>query len=202
MKRAWTNTIGVGGPLAAAALLAIAATASAGPLITVDENGNGSMDFAPVAGVFPVPATFAPDPGPGGLALALTYDLTSLPGIVPGDVLIMEPDGNFSDVIRFNPAGNVDHPNDFQSLVFYSDNLDGADAFADTGLPTALYTNVRVITEVGEEGFNFADYTPGPDDPGFVPGWDVTYHFISDIPAPGSAAIVGLCGLAGLRRRR
>lgn len=53
------------------------------------------------------------DPGPGGLASALTYSgLGNPPSLVAGDVLVFEPGiGNtLSDVIRFNPANTGGSP--------------------------------------------------------------------------------------------
>src|SRR5262249_36616281 len=88
--------------------------------ITVDEAGNGSI--IGFAGLAPLPSALLADPGPGGLAAALTYGLLNPPGLVAGDVLIVEPvAGGLSDLIRFNPNQNGG------SLVFYSDpELPGA----------------------------------------------------------------------------
>src|SRR6516165_8324985 len=73
------------------------------PLITVDERGSGSLLF-PGAPPIPTHGVLAVDPGPGGLAAALTYNLLGPPGLVAGDVFLLE--GTVvSDVIRFNPAG-------------------------------------------------------------------------------------------------
>jgi hypothetical protein len=61
--------------------------------VTVDENGNGIGTLGP--------GFLAPDPGPGGLASVLTYDL-SFP-VVSGDVFLQDgPGGPILDVIRFN----------------------------------------------------------------------------------------------------
>jgi len=173
--------------------------------ITVDEFGNGSL--AIFGNTFNMPGVLAPDPGPGGLASALTYNLLGPPSLIAGDVILLEPGtGEISDIIRFNPANPLNgYP---ASLVFYSDNADGVGATADTGFPGALYTNVIRIPEVGPEGHNGADYTPGPDNPGFVAGFAVTYHVVSDVPEPGSVALfVGLgvsslIAFRGMRRRK
>ena len=93
--------------------------------IAVDEAGNGSI--IGFAGLAPLPSALLPDPGPGGLAAALTYGLLNPPGLVAGDVIITEPgapSGTLSDLIRFNPNQNGG------SLVFYSDpELPGAPAY-------------------------------------------------------------------------
>src|SRR5690348_13331829 len=95
------------------------------PLITVDENGNGTLLFP---GGVPIPThgVLAADPGPGGLSSVLTYNLLGPPSLVAGDVLLTDG-GGLQDVIRFNPAGtgNPAYP---ASLLFYSDNLDGFDS--------------------------------------------------------------------------
>ena len=196
--------------LIAASLLALSAAfpnASAqaqqvaNPLITADENGNGTLLFpggAPIA----MPFSLTNNLGPGGLPNALTYNLLGPPGLVIGDVVLSENVGELlvpSDVVRFLFVGDV------ASFIFYSDNGDGADALADTGLPTALLANNVTIPEVGPEGDNGAFYTPTANQPGFVPGFNVTYHFISDsaVPEPATWAmmLVGF-GAIGFALRR
>ncbi len=174
---------------------------------TVDEDGHGSL-VNPLSGLFNLPSSMAADPGPGGLSSALTYNLLNPPNLVTGDVLLLEPGSEeISEIIRFNSNG---------TLVFYSDNTEGADALADTGFPTLFSTNVVRISEVGGEGSNGAFYTPGSSQPGFVPRtlFPVSYHFISDanssvVPEPGSLAFLAGLGSVGslfvvsrMKRRR
>jgi hypothetical protein len=163
-------------------------------VINVDERGNGTING--FLGLQPLPSSIAPDPGPGGLAAALTYNLLNPPGLVAGDLLLLEPgnpNGVLSDLIRFNPQQNGG------SLVFYSDNLDGSTELADTGFPTAQYTNVLTLTEVGSEGINGFTYTPTAGQPGFVAGAavPVTYVIASDVAAPEPSGLA-LCGTAAL----
>jgi hypothetical protein len=173
--------------------------------ISVDESGNGSL--VGFLGAQTLPASQTQDPGPGGLANALTYGLINPPGLVAGDLILAEPgsaNGALSDLIRFNPNQNGG------SLVFYSDLELPRNALADIGFPTSLYTNVLTLSEAGPEtGPNGIVYTPTAGQPGFVAGAavPVTYTINSDpAPEPSSLAlltIAGLtCGAVALARRR
>ena len=188
--------------------LGLAASASAAAitpvLITIDENGNGTFQLS-TATAISLPGVMQADTGPGGLASALTYNLQGPPALVAGDVFMSEPGVDaLSDIIRFNPAGTgtPDYP---ASLVFYSDNSDGVTALADTGFPTSFYTNTVTIPEVGSEGATGAVYTPNSDQPGFVPGFLVTYDITSDsstVPEPASISLIALAGGALLAGKR
>ncbi len=154
-----------------------------------------------------MPGVLAPDPGPGGLASVLTYDMLGPPSLVAGDVLLLEAIGGpFLDVIRFNPAGTGGNPTYHASVLFYSDNIDGADSLGDTpSPPRAFYTNILTLLEVGGEGHNGVVYTPVAGQPGFVDGFVVTYNITSDsaaVPEPSSLMLLGTGLLAGVRRWR
>lgn len=176
--------------------------------ITVDENGHGTLSFQ---GGPPIPTTgvLAPDPGPGGLSAVLAYNLLGPPSLTAGDVLLTDS-GNVLDVVRFNPAGTGGNPSYPASLLFYSDNVPTSDALGDTtGPPNGLYSNSIIIPELGNESNNGAIYTPLSGQPGFVPGFRVTYDLISDgkgaaVPEPNSLMLLGsgLTGLAILVRRK
>jgi hypothetical protein len=185
------------------ALLLFTGMALADPLITFDENGNGTALF--LGGpLLPFPGVLAADPGPGGLLSALTYNLQGPPSLIAGDLIILEPGAGVSDIIRFNPAGTGGVPAYPASVVFYSDILDGGVDLADTGFPTSLYTNVVTVTEAGPEGSNGFLYTPNSDQPGFVPGFTVSYNIMSDsgVPEPASAALMLVAAGSFLAGRR
>jgi hypothetical protein len=119
---------------------------------------------------------------------------------VQGDLLIIEPlTGLISDVIRFNGDG---------TLIFYSDNSDGVEDLADTGLPTAFYTNIFQLTETSlTGGGSGVVYNTVPGLPGADGNRDVSILYIiqSDSPAaePMASFLVfgGLAVLAVLRFR-
>jgi hypothetical protein len=199
-----------------AALLAVAALALAtgnpvfaqNPAIaySFDEFGHGFVTSTGIT--LPYPGVLRNDPGPGGLPLALTYTLVGVPNVVAGDVLVLEPGGGLSDLIRFNAAGTGGDPGYPPSLVFYSDDFDGSRYPLTSGIPTRIYSNVLSVQEItlgpGVEG---VIYTPSAGQPGFIPGFSVRYTLISNVPEPGSLVLGGLVSVIGLalvrfRRRR
>jgi hypothetical protein len=168
--------------------------------ITVDENGNGTLTNTD--GFFAnLPFAMAADPGPGGLASVARYGLLNPPGLVGGDVVLLDS-AVTGDLLRFDPAVNGG------SLFFYSDLDGGVDALADKGMPSLLNTNVVRLSEgaLAGGGFGFV-YTPVAGQPGFVTGagGPVVYTLISDaVPEPASIIITssGLALLFLLRRWR
>jgi hypothetical protein len=174
------------------------------PLIPVYENGVGSLNFP---GGNPIPLRCVPtsDPGPGGLSNALTCNLLGPPSLVAGDLMLQETVGGpLSDIIRFNPAGTG--PGYPASLVFYSDTGDELPApLADTGLPTAFYANTFTALETTlPGGLSGIIYTPTATQPGFVPGFSVTYQIVSDVPEPATVSLFLVAGgvlLMGSRLR-
>jgi hypothetical protein len=195
------------GGLLSALLLSSAFAQGFSVTITVDENGsNGTVSNT--NGFFStLPVSRVQDPGPGGLAAALTYNLLNPPGLTAGDLILVEPGGTgtVSDIIRYNPQQNGG------SLVFYSDKTPGDTPpdLADIGFPTALYANTLLVTEVGAEGNNGLRYTPTAGQPGFVAGagGPVTYLISSDVPEPSSilllVTVIGIVSYrVGWHRRR
>jgi hypothetical protein len=190
------------GSLVSALLLSSAYAQGFSITITVDENGNGT--FTNTGGFLsPLPGVLAPDPGPGGLPVALTYDLLNPPGLVAGDLLLFEPAGAgttglLSEIVRFNLSSPT--RGGTGSLVFYSDSTDSGLDLADTGFPTALYTNALNATEIGPEGANGFTYTPTAGQPGFVAGaaGPVSYVLKSDSPVPEPSTLIPLAGICGI----
>ena len=183
---------------------------SSGPItIRVDENCHGNATGSIIT---PLPCGFFADPGPGGLLGAMTYGLPSFGGsYTPGDLIIQEAGEGVSDIIRFNALSPFPPIFNLGSLVFYSDNQDGAEDLADIGFPLSGYTNVVFLVESGPEGGpNGVTYTPLPGQPGFNPDFpSITYQIISDAaPEPGSiglvlaGAVLVLAGKVRARRKR
>ena len=177
--------------------------------ITVDENGHGTYNYS--GGEPPLYGSLQPDPGPGAMFPALTYSIPGPPGASPppgvvGDVMVMEsggwPDSPLGDWIRFNPGNENDCSGGVQvyveCLVFYS-AAPPFDSLADVPAPPAGMYPTHITLSEGANGELV--YTPLAGQPGFVPDFDTTYTFISDVPEPGSLAIFG-SGLALLALRR
>ena len=192
-------------PLAACLLLAGGISAQAqNPntlLVVIDENGNGTLGL-PSSGLTTLTGFLSSDPGPGGLSNVLTYTLP-FAGL-PGDILLVDSDPagavSVQDILRFNGDGTV---------RFYSDNSNGSDSPADSGLPTGRFQNTFPLPEVGPEGSNGSFYIPTSGQPGYDPVIHPVYRFVSDSPVPETSSGVGLgvlLGLAGLtvflRRRK
>jgi hypothetical protein len=165
-----------------------------------DENCHGTLTNSNNLSA-PLPCSFQADPGPGGLPAALFYDLLTPPGLVGGDLVVLENADLISDIIRWDPTIGTG------GMFVYSDISDLSDGdLADTGFPGGLNTNLVRLFEVGPEGDNGITYTPTQGQPGFVAGaaGPVTYIFISDapVPEPASAGLILLGGATVFFARR
>lgn len=177
--------------------------------ITFDEFGNGSYVQNGLPTVHTVTGSLVPDPTEpvgGRIVQVLAYALPE--PVVAGTVIIPEPTGGISDVLRFTDAtGRLTGVTDPLTtiMIFYSDLPEPGEIDfppADTGFPTNLTAGNVVTgpTEIGPEGgFNFFVYLPGADYPA-----NNRYIGISDIAEPASLALLGaaLVGFGVVRRRR
>jgi hypothetical protein len=165
------------------------------PVITVDENGNGTYTFGGTT------TTLFSTTG-----LDLNSGLTSLIYVLPfvpvaGDVILTDTTGVPTDVFRFDGSNKL--------FVFSDISLtDPADATADVGIPTTFLPNALFLVEAGPEaGPNgYLGYNPGFTGPG-ANSAGATFNFISDqvVPEPGSMALLasglGIFGFRCWRRR-
>ena len=153
-----------------------------GPFVlNFDELGNMTLNGNPGP-----PGVLQPDPSSG--LLALSYQLP-FPGN-PGDILLIDPQ-NFlvSDLIRFLGNGQ---------LFFYSlkDDNSPPDPADVPVLPNPINPNIAFFEQGGIEINNgLFNYVPGPGGIGGDPS-NPTYNFLSDVPEPASAVLLGL-GLLG-----
>jgi hypothetical protein len=166
--------------------------------ITFDENGNYDSFFTG--------SGMSPDPTGGINGNVLIFTLPA--PVLGGDIRIWEEGSNntvLSDVLRFyfidpNGQANFSTTSDLADhMIFYSDNADGAEALADTGLPGNLLT-------VFQDGGGAPEYiNPATGNTEFL--YAGFYHGISDygtpIPEPSTFLLLGagLAGLGIIRRR-
>ena len=195
-----------GAVVLSAAVVGVAQAQGFNPLITVDEDGHGTQQF-PGQPTITMPGVLRADPGPGGLASALTYNLLGPPALTAGDLLIFL-NGGRDDLVRFNPAGTGGVANYPASLVFYSSNLHGGiDSLADTATPPRfLYANTASANESNGQVF----YNPLRGQPGFISGFNVAYLITSPVgpaslvpePATWAMLILGVAMIGAAARRR
>jgi hypothetical protein len=72
--------------------------------------------------------------------------------VAAGDVIVLEPAGNLSEVLRFP---DIDGSGYTPLMMLFSDYDDGVDAPADVGLPDFFQHNLGRTVEAGDETFNF-----------------------------------------------
>lgn len=199
--------------LAVLGSLSLALHASALITLTVDERGNGDWDGSPL---FPA-ATLSPDPGPGGLASALTFYMgnanppfgQTIGTATTGDLLVLAPGSStLLELIRFRPGSIFPVPSP-SAFVWYSAPGPVPFSLADTGFPSAQNANRSILLDPGySSGLRIIQYTPTPGQPGFVndlanPGNAlVKYQFLSQVPEPATAALAGTFALLLLVARR
>jgi hypothetical protein len=156
-------------------------------IVNVFENGTltYSINGGPLVTVH---AVFERDPTAGEDArLVPTFRVADQAmRVMQGDLILDEPEGGISDVLRFL---NPNAPRGPSELLFYSDveNGEAATTF-EVGLPLTKLANFHNETETGPpDGNNGFTYTPTPGQPGYflsVPN-NITYIIHSDsIGAP------------------
>ena len=95
-----------------------------------------------------LPCDFIPDPLSGIVVPTFTLPFP----VAAGDVIVLEPQGNLSEVLRFP---DIDGSGYTPLVMLFSDIEDGADAPADVGLPDSFQHNLGRTTEIGDETFNY-----------------------------------------------
>jgi hypothetical protein len=158
------------------------------------ENGLGTFNTG-VGGNIPLQATLTAGPI-AGVMNVLTFNEGDY-GVKGhlGDLDVLDPMGQESDIIRWDGAGHV---------YFFS--LTGGNDGADTGLPNNRFLTFDTVTEDAKGN---AQYTPKQDGPGFDANVMPVYSLNSAAvpsPEPGTWLFVatGCVGLLGYdwRRRR
>ncbi|MGA2679351.1 MAG: PEP-CTERM sorting domain-containing protein [Sedimentisphaerales bacterium] len=169
--------------------------------ISFDENGHGDVDGTKLVWGMGIP----PQAGEYDQYATLYYELPNT--VVEGDLVIYETlQGPYSDVLRFVNVGST---TPIGRVYVYSDNSDGVDALADTGIPGTLISTLDARNEQGtENGWNGLVYTAyyisegQYYSPGYMEGETVTYNFTSDVPEPATICLLSIGALGLLRNRR
>ena len=181
-----------------AVLFALAASANtlravSLPTFSIHEDGQGKLLLPPLfgGGVIPIPGVLMSDPGPGGLTSALAFTAHPLRAPFPeGDVVLMDANGDVSDILRFDTA----NPDGSQLIFFYSNDHRGL--LADTGLPSLMYDNTVIIQE-NPSGPTI--YTPKAGQPGFSSDSPLGNSFrIFSTPDTGSTLLMLGAAVAAL----
>ena len=153
--------------------------------VTLDENGHGNMEGFAFSGIVGL------DPGPNGGAALIYPSPVGVPFEV-GDVLLVEPGGSPTELLRFTANQTS------QVIALYS-NPDSSVDLADTGwFPSQFQPNLLTlpVTALGG-GATGCIYTPTPGQPGYVSlsPRPMRYNVIADVPEPSTALLLAVAGI-------
>jgi hypothetical protein len=165
------------------------------PTFSFHENGNGQLELPLLfGGVIPLPGTLTSDPGPGGLASALTFTAHPLVNPFPeSDLVLLDASGHVSDILRFNPA--TSSPSGLTQLIFFYSNDHGG-LLADTSLPSLMYDNTVTIQESQSGPTTYTPIAGQPGSSSDSPLGD-TFHIFST-PDTGSTLLMFGAGVGFL----
>ena len=136
------------------------------------------------------PVTPIPDAlGRFAINEGILYQLPSPFAFESGDVILAEPAGLISDLVRFfNNLQDFGNGTGIGNLIFmYSDIDQGLDSDDIFPIPADRMFNVVTIPEVGpENGFQGTLYTAS-----LLDGSSISYLLVSDVPEPSSILLLG-----------
>ena len=176
-----------------------AALYSASATLTFDENGGNSLGLQ--SRVSSDSNADGTGPAGGGTTLAYLYPVDgNNDHLQLGWLVINDPNGSISDLIRFDSTTGGPTGPYYQQIFFYSNDHDGdlADNWPATSVvnqiiaqetPGSGYNTTMVVTE---DVNGNAYYTPtSSTQPGYhfigtSPGTAYSYEFMSSVPEPGT----------------
>lgn len=141
-----------------------------------------------------ISASVGNDPGPGGSAAALIYDLAIPPDLTYGDVLVNNQAGQLAEVLRFEAAAGTCTGG---CLVLYSAVGSGT-AGSGTTLPSSFLSDTITVSLTSQ---GTVSYTPSAGQPGYI---SVGVSYAAAVPEPTTAGLflMGTLAAGAMARRR